>query len=559
MPTPDDLAARLWDAQMAAAPLWASALGDHRFADALPALDATSEAAHVDALRAMATEAASIDGEGLDEDARVTLATIREEAVAAADHLATRPLEIEVAPALVGPQNALYESCQSLTLPDATAAEGLVTRYRALDGWFAAATQRLAEGRAVDRTPVARAVAAAIRQIDGLLARPVEEDGLLAPAPSPDLDAQAAADWSARLAAAVTEVVRPALAAYRDDLAAAVAPSARPDDRCGLRWLPDGEADYAAAIRRFTSLELDPDELHAIGREEVVSLAEEYRSLGATALGTDDVPTIFDRLREDPELRFDTAEAVRGAAEAALDRARAAVPAWFGRLPVTPCIVAPLPAHEAVDGTLALYYPPAEDGSRPGTYMINTHAPQTRTRFEAEALAFHESIPGHHLQIAIAQELDHLPPLRRHLLVNAYVEGWALYTERLADEMGLYSSDVARLGMLSFDSWRACRLVVDTGLHHLGWSRQQAIDYLLANSPQAANNIANEVDRYIVWPGQALGYKVGQRAILALRARAEAVLGDAFAVDEFHDTVLGHGALPLGVLDDVVERWLCAR
>jgi uncharacterized protein (DUF885 family) len=215
--------------------------------------------------------------------------------------------------------------------------------------------------------------------------------------------------------------------------------------------------------------------------------------------------------------------------------------------------------HEAPYSTIAYYRQPAADGSRPGTYMINTYNPETRPRNEAEALAFHESIPGHHLQIAIAQELTGVPEFRKHQGVTSYVEGWALYTERLADEMGLYSSDVDRIGMLSYDAWRACRLVVDTGMHALGWSRKQAIDYMLENSVLAENNIVNEVDRYLTWPGQALAYKLGQLEILKLRDEARAKLGDRFDIRAFHDVVLRDGAVALPVLRANVEAWVAAQ
>jgi len=188
--------------------------------------------------------------------------------------------------------------------------------------------------------------------------------------------------------------------------------------------------------------------------------------------------------------------------------------------------------------------------------MINTYLPETRPRYEAEALAFHESVPGHHLQIAVAQELKGVPEFRKHQGVTAFVEGWGLYAERLADEMGLYTSDVDRMGMLSFDAWRACRLVVDTGLHAKGWSRQQAIDYMTDNSILAENNIENEVDRYITWPGQALAYKLGQMEILKLRDEAKTKLGSRFDIKAFHDAVLGNGAVALPVLRQQVETYI---
>jgi uncharacterized protein (DUF885 family) len=220
--------------------------------------------------------------------------------------------------------------------------------------------------------------------------------------------------------------------------------------------------------------------------------------------------------------------------------------------------VVAMPAHDAEHSTIAYYREPAADGSRPGQYYVNTSHAETRPRYEAEVLAFHESVPGHHLQLAIAQELVHLPPIRRHAGSTAYVEGWGLYTERLADEMGLYSGDLDRLGILSFDGWRACRLVVDTGLHALGWGRRQAIDFMLAHTALAGNNVVNEVDRYISWPGQALAYKLGQLELLRLRGEAERALGPAFDLARFHDAVLGEGALPLGALRGHVEGWIAS-
>ena len=221
-------------------------------------------------------------------------------------------------------------------------------------------------------------------------------------------------------------------------------------------------------------------------------------------------------------------------------------------------MVVDIPEVVAKDATIAYYLPPATGGARPGSYYLNVSEPETRTIFESESLAFHESIPGHHLQIAIAQELEGLPEFRRHTWITAFGEGWGLYTERLSDEMGLYSGDLERLGILSFDSWRAGRLVVDTGLHALGWSRQEAIDYLLANSPLAPNNIVNEVERYIGWPGQALAYKTGQQEIMRLRAEAQSALGPAFDIRAFHDVVLSSGAVTLPVLRIPVEEWMRA-
>jgi len=250
---------------------------------------------------------------------------------------------------------------------------------------------------------------------------------------------------------------------------------------------------------------------------------------------------------------------VQAKAEASLARAVAAIPDWFGRLPKAGCEVVRMGPHEEEHSTIAYYRGPAIDGSRPGRYYLNTSAPETRPRYEAEALAFHEAVPGHHLQIAIGQELDGLPAFRRHLGPTSYFEGWGLYTERLSDEMGLYSGDLDRIGVLSYDAWRAGRLVVDTGMHALGWSRDRAIAFMTAHSALAANNIANEIDRYIVWPGQALAYKAGQLELSRLRAAARTRLGPRFDIRGFHDAVLDQGALPLATLASVIDAWAEAR
>jgi uncharacterized protein (DUF885 family) len=235
------------------------------------------------------------------------------------------------------------------------------------------------------------------------------------------------------------------------------------------------------------------------------------------------------------------------------------MPAWFGRLPGSPCRVEPIPDFLAADAPYAYYFPPAPDGSRPGTYFINTADPAGSSRTEAESIAFHEAIPGHHLQIAISQELDGLPEFQRHDGATSYIEGWGLYAERLADEMGLYTGPLDRLGMLTADAWRSARLVVDTGLHALGWSRQQAVDYFTEHTPVPTDQIGPEVDRYLAMPGQALSYKVGQLEIERLRSESTERLGTRFDLPGFHDVVLGSGAVTLPVLGDLVEAWITSR
>jgi uncharacterized protein (DUF885 family) len=309
-------------------------------------------------------------------------------------------------------------------------------------------------------------------------------------------------------------------------------------------------------IRDQTSLDRDPGEIHQIGLGELARIQDDIRALGARTLGTSDLAEIQRRLRNDPAMHFRWPGEIISSAEAANERALAGMDGWFGRRPKARMVVRPIPLYEAPQSIVAYYRQPAPDGSRPGTYYVNTYRPEIRPRYQSEVLTFHEGIPGHHLQTAIAQEVEDLPTFRRHLGSTAFKEGWALYAERLADEMGLYSGDLDRLGLLSYEAWRASRLIVDTGLHAFGWTRDRAAAFLRDNTLLAEANIENEVDRYLTSPAQALSYKLGQLEILALRQEARDRLGDEFRIADFHDHVLENGALPLVALREAVETWL---
>jgi uncharacterized protein (DUF885 family) len=552
------LADRYWDTILAAYPTSASLLGDHRFDAEIEDLSRDAEDRLIDALKVIEAEARNLDAATLDRDERITRDVLAFEADTHADGLRNRMAEVEVDP-MLGVHAQIIQGVGQLRPTESAHTDAFIAKAGRVGGVFDQALERHREGVANGRTPPRVGIEKALGQIDAYLASPVETDPFLQIPPSADMSDGDVAAWRGAMTEQVAAVVRPAFARYRDAVAQDILPAARPPEKSGVCWLPDGDEIYTRSMKRYTSLEITADEVHQTGLDDIASLEDEYRELGTRVLDTDDVADIFDRLRNDPALRFDTAEQVHQAAQQALERATATIPDWFGRLPKAPCVVEPIPEVMAADSTLAYYMPPSEDRARPGTYFVNLSEPTTRTRYEAECLAFHESIPGHHLQLAIAQELEGVPAFQRHARVIAYVEGWGLYTERLSDEMGLYSDDLSRFGMLSFDSWRACRLVVDTGLHAKGWSRQEAIDYMLANSPQAPNNIANEVDRYIAWPGQALAYKMGQREIFRLREEARSVLGDRFDIKAFHDTVLGSGPVPLGLLGDLVREWVAAR
>ncbi|MEX2011212.1 MAG: DUF885 domain-containing protein [Chloroflexota bacterium] len=549
-----ELADEYWQAYVAFSPVSATSIGDRRFDDRM---DDSSPAA-IDAQRrrlaALRDRAEAIEPGALDGADVVTRSALIAQIASDVAALETGLEEWTVDP-LEGPQVVALdlEAIQPVSTPDQ--AKAMVARWRALGPWFdqeAANLRRgLAAGRVAVRTPVERAV----EQMEGMLGRPDAELPLLKPleVAHPDWPAAEREAFADGLRSAVSEVVRPALERYRGVVRDEVLPAARPDERAGILHVDGGRDAYTRLIRLHTSLDLSPDEIHRIGLDEVARIDAELAELGGRVLGTTDPEAIRSRLRSDPALHFTTRDEVFATAEGALARARSAIPEWFSLLPVADCTVVRMSEHEEKHSTIAYYRQPAVDGSRPGQYYVNTYAPETRPRYEAEALAYHESIPGHHLQIAIGQELTRLPEFRKHLGPTAFFEGWGLYTERLSDEMGLYSGDLDRIGILSFDGWRACRLVVDTGIHALGWTRQQAIDFMTAHTALAPNNIANEIDRYIVWPGQALAYKIGQLEILRLRAEARAAAGAAFDIRAFHDAVLGQGAVGLETLAEIVK------
>ena len=550
--TLDELAERYFQVTMDAAPFDATMFGVPGWDAEVPDLSEAAEAETDGRLADLQRRLAAIDAGRLGPRDRITLAMLER---GLADHraeLAARWPEVTVSATGSGIQTAVLGLVPKVSLATADQAADYLERCAKLAGCLDQAGDRLRAGLAKGRTPPALGVRAAVRQLDAYLAAGTEgDDPLLTPTPPAGVEAGRFRD---RLAEVVAGSVRPAMARYRDLLAGPVLERARPDDRCGLAHLGDGEAVYRAAVAHHTTTDRDPAELHKLGLDLVAGLAEEYRELGRRVLGTGDMDQVLARLRHDPGLRFATGAEILQSGRDALDRAVAALPAIVGRVPRAGCRVDEMSAYEARDAVLGYYQPPA--GGRPGVHWLNTSAPETRTRYEYEALAFHESVPGHHLQFALAQELEELPRFRRFGYVTAFSEGWALYTERLADELGLYSGDLERFGMLSFDSWRACRLVVDTGLHQLGWSRDQAVDYMLANSALTRTNVENEVDRYVAWPGQSLAYMVGRLELVRLRGLAQARLGGRFDLRAFHDVVLGTGGVPLSVLAEVVEGHL---
>lgn len=352
----------------------------------------------------------------------------------------------------------------------------------------------------------------------------------------------------------ITDLVFPAMNRFRDFITDIYMPAG--DRSPGVSALPNGEAYYAHCVREYTTTDLQVSEIHNTGVREVERIRVLMHGVIRETGFKGSLQEFVDFLRTDPQFYFSKSEDLVVAYRDIAKRADAELPALFSELPRLPYGVRTFPDFEAPNQVTAMYYPGAADGSRAGYFMVNTYRPDIRPKYEMETLTLHEAVPGHHLQIARAQELRHLPDFRRNGSYTAFIEGWALYAESLGRQMGFYSDPYARFGQLMYEMWRACRLVVDTGIHSLGWSRQRSIDYIRENTAKTEQEIAVEVDRYIVLPGQALAYKVGELAIRELRASAEKMLGKSFDIRTFHNALLDNGPLPLSILKNQMEEWI---
>jgi uncharacterized protein (DUF885 family) len=426
--------------------------------------------------------------------------------------------------------------------------EQALARYAKIPAYADAQIEALRAGLAEGRTAPRRTVDLVLGQLDALIEAPPEADPFTSPARRAD-DA-AFRDAFLRL---IANTVKPALRRYRDFLVADYAPNAR--SSVGVSALADGAACYQAALRWSTTLEVSADEVHARGLSALEAIQAEMQAISDESFGGAPYAELLQRFRTDSDFLHRDAEHVLEIADEAIERGWAALPLAFGRIPSARAILEPIPAFQ--ERTAAPHYLQAAlDGSQPAAYRVRLYAPTKQSWTIGESTAFHEIVPGHHLQVALANENEDLPDIARFLFSSGFGEGWALYAEQVADELGLYSGPADRIGMLSNRAWRAVRMVVDTGLHVRGWSRERAIEFALANTALSEDQAAQEIDRYIAWPGQATSYLVGYEAILSLRRQAEQALGQRFDVRAFHEEVLGAGSITLPVLQQRIERWV---
>ncbi len=391
-------------------------------------------------------------------------------------------------------------------------------------------------------------VEAVIQQMDALLNAPIKDSPFVAMAP------ESIPDFRKRMEQLEETAIRPAILRYRDFLRLEYQPEAR--DAIAVSANPDGAQCYQAAIRYHATVDMTPQQVHQTGLDQMKKIRGEMAAIAERSFATSNVDAALEKLRTDRQYLMGSRSAMLAAAKSAVERARDSVPKWFGIVPAGVVEVQPVPAFSEPNAPGGFYNNGSEDGSRPGIYYINLYQADTKPRAGIEATAFHETWPGHHLQGAIALERKGLHPVQRYIFLSGFGEGWALYCERLADEMGLYTSDVDRMGLLSNEALRAARLVVDAGMHALGWSRQQAIDYMLQNTAESKASVESEVDRYIAVPGQATSYMLGNLEIRRLREEAEKALGSRFDIRAFHDRVLEDGAVPLVMLRQKIERWI---
>ena len=546
----DDIAVRFWESYLELAPTTATVYGDDRFDDRLDDPGPAGRAAVRALANRVRAEIAAVPEDGLDVEDRITRDMLGIVASLAIDGDDLAVHEIRTLSHIDGAQTMLAQLAVFQAADTPERLDRWLSRLRAYDGHMDATIQVLRDGMASGRTSARIVAERTIRQLEGVLGSPVED--------APVVRMSRVADDAARdqVTAAVRDVVRPADQRLLDFLRDEYLATTREEP--GLASAPGGAELYTYAIRAWTTLDLDPGEVHQVGLDELAGIDEERREIARDAGFGDDVEAYRLSLATDPAHPAATPEELVARATEDIARAGAVAPRVFGRLPRAGCEVRPVEPFKEKDAPFAYYFPPTPDGSRGGIYYVNTYDLPSRTFSKLASTTFHEAIPGHHFQIALEVEHPTLNVFRRlgaRLTGAAYVEGWGLYSERLADELGLYRDRAERLGMLDAQAWRASRLIVDSGMHGLGWTRQQSIDWLLKTGLSETDAVI-ETDRYIVWPGQALSYMTGMREIRRLRRELEARDGAAFDLKRFHDELIGHGSLPLATLARELPRWV---
>lgn len=554
----DNLFEEYWDVQMQSYPTWATYLGDHRFDARLTDHSATAYAARLEGDRTFLMRAESIvltdmsAADSLNHKLFIRMLKDSIEGASFRDHL--MPISQQGNPAVNFAELPTFHPTN--TVVDL---ENYIARLNAFAPMVDQVMANLKTGVEEGLVPPRVTMRRVLPQLEALMAGHPRDHVLSGPAREMN-DSIPEADRD-RLRADIIRAVRnrvvPAyrkLHKYLRDRYLRVCRS-----RHGIWALPDGAERYAYAVRHYTTTDMTPEEIHALGVKQLHRINSAMRALTRKMSFFGKLPDFIHALRVNPRYYYQTADSLMDGFRTYLEMMDFRLPKLFGRLPAQGYELKEIESFRAESAPAAYYYGAPDDGSRPAYFYVNTFRPETRPKYTMEALAYHEAVPGHHLQLTIQQELKGLPDFRRHGGYTAFVEGWALYAERLPKEVGLYWMDVSEFGRLTFEAWRAARLVVDTGIHHMKWSREKAIALLEETTALSKNDIVSEVERYIAWPGQALAYKIGQLRILEIRAMAEKKLGDDFDIREFHDVLLEEGALPLDLLEKKMSRWAASE
>jgi uncharacterized protein (DUF885 family) len=548
--TVDQLADGFWERFKQLSPISATINGDPRYDDRLPDPGPGGRADRRRFAEDMRDAARAIPDDGLGVEDRITrdvLRVIGEIFIVQDDQ---RIDTLQVVDQMGGPQTLLPQLCQFQKADTPERLDRFLARLHAYPAYMAANLELLREALASGLTAPRIVAERTIAQIERMLATPIEQ------AVVPSLVSVAGDEDRERIRDVIRDEVYPADAAFLEALKGDYLAASRPEN--GIWSAPDGDALYRTQMLRWTTLELEPREVHEIGRIELEQIEAERRQIARAEGFGDDTAAYRASLADDPANQAPTRDALIARATEDIERAAALASTMFRRTPISACRVIPVEEYKERDAPFAYYYPPSADTTRPGTYYVNTFDLPSRVYSRLASTTYHEAIPGHHFQISLESENTALNNFRRfaaRFAGGAYVEGWGLYAERLADEMGLYRNEAERFGMLDAQAWRAARLVVDTGLHALRWKRQKSIDELLAAGLTETDAVI-ETDRYIAWPGQALTYKIGQREIERLRRELTSRDGEAFDLREFHDQALGHGSLPLATLSRELPNWV---
>jgi uncharacterized protein (DUF885 family) len=550
-PTPvDALADRFWESILELSPTTATFYGDERYADRLEDPGPDGRARTRALMERTAADAGAIDTSGLPTEDRITRDMLKVIAELQIEEDDQHLYELKVVDQMSGPQQLLPQLTQFQPADTPERLDAFIARLHAYPAFMAANAQLLRDGMASGLTAPRIVAERTIAQVERMLQVPIGS------AIVPSMVKVATEADRERVRDVIRDVVYPADQGFLDALRGDYLAATREEP--GIWSAPNGEALYRTAIRSWTTLDLDPEEVHRTGLEELETIEAERRVIARAAGHGDDTAGYRAALDDDAGNTPHTKDELVERATEDIERALAVAPRFFGVLPRAECEVRPVEEYKEKDAPFAYYYPPAPDGSRPGIYYANGYDLPSRKYTKLATTTYHEAAPGHHFQITLEMENPHLNTFRRlgaRMVGGAYVEGWGLYSERLADEMGLFRDEAERFGMLDAQAWRAARLVVDTGLHALRWPRQRSIDFLRSAGLSETDAVI-ETDRYIAWPGQALTYKVGQREIERLRGELAARDGSSFDLRAFHDAVLGHGSLPLATLSRELPNWL---